>query len=75
MRPVIGTSVEFGADMASAPLEELGPVTSFAVRGDEGVDVVCGDLVLPDPDVHVTIGASRDRGVELMAGAPPQPGG
>jgi hypothetical protein len=27
MRLVIGTSVELGADMAAASLEELGPVT------------------------------------------------
>jgi hypothetical protein len=75
MRLVIGTSVELGADMAAASLEELGPVTRFAVRGDEGVDVVCGNLVLPDADVHVTIGPRRERGVEMVAEAPPRPDG
>jgi hypothetical protein len=42
--------------MASASLEQLGPVTSFAVRGDEGVDVVWGDFALPDADAHVIMG-------------------
>ncbi len=75
MSPVIGTSVELGTDMTAALLEQPSPVARCAVRGDEGVDVVCGDFVLPDPDVHATMGARRDRAVEVMAGAPRRPGG
>jgi hypothetical protein len=51
--PVIRTSIELGADIASTSLEELRPVTIHPIRREEGVDVVCGDFVLPDSDVHV----------------------
>jgi hypothetical protein len=68
MRFVIRTSIKLGADIASTSLHQLRLATIYPVRGDEGVDVVCGDFALPDSDVTCKpVERKGDRGVEIAA--------